>query len=321
MDLECNVAQGREISFFLRFPCTMTQLLEFYETIVSLSESGALVDAIYLDYAKAFDKVSHPILMKKLKEKTRIGGKIGIWINQFLTNRVQYVVVNGEKSRVVRVVSGVPQGTVLGPILFIIMISDIGHNIHNHISLYADDSRLYGKVKDEEDVRKLQKDLTTVYEWANRNNMEFNSKKFELLRFGKNDHLKATTHYISPSGHTIEEQVTLRDLGITMSNDLCFDEHIAKIVAKATQLTGWVLRSFTTRKADTMKLLFKQLIRSGLEYCCPLWSPNSEEQIQKIEKVQRLFTRKISGLSGKDRPNYWERLKILNMYSLQRRRE
>ena len=106
--LEENELINKEQHGFRTQRSTMTQLLEFYETIVSLSESGALVDAIYLDYAKAFDKVSHPILMKKLKEKARIGGKIGIWINQFLTNRVQYVVVNGEKSRVVRVVSGVP---------------------------------------------------------------------------------------------------------------------------------------------------------------------------------------------------------------------
>ena len=201
------------------------------------------------------------------------------------------------------------------------MISDIGIGIYNHISLYADDSRLYGKVKNESDVNLLQNDLETVYKWADNNNMEFNSKKFELLRFGKNDDLKAATEYKSPTGEVIEEKESLRDLGITMSNDLSFDEHIEKIVTKGIQLSGWVLRTFTTRKTDAMMLLFKQLIRSGLEYCCPLWSPNKEELIQKVENVQRTFTRKISGLSGINRPNYWERLQLLNIYSLQRRRE
>ena len=110
-------------------------MLEYYETIMEMSEAHTIVDAIYLDYAKAFDKVPHAILMRKLKEKAKIGGKIGIWINEFLTNRTQFVVVNGEKSESSTVESGVPQGTVLGPILFIIMISDIDENITNNLSM------------------------------------------------------------------------------------------------------------------------------------------------------------------------------------------
>ena len=93
---------------------TLTQLLEFYETIMEMSEVHTVVDAIYLDYAKAFDNVPHAILMKKLKEKAKIGGKIGIWINAFLTNRTQFVVVNEAKSENSTIESGVPQGTVLG---------------------------------------------------------------------------------------------------------------------------------------------------------------------------------------------------------------
>ena len=159
---------------------------------------------------------------------SKISGKIGVWINQFLTNRIQYVIVNGEKSEIARVRSGVPQGTVLGPVLFIIMISDIGTNIRNHISLYADDSRLYGRVKNESDALQLQQDLEKIYKWADINNMEFNSKKFELLRFGKSENLRSTTNYISPTGEIIEEKVALRDLGITMKNDLTFDEHTGR---------------------------------------------------------------------------------------------
>ena len=106
-----------------------------------------------------------------------------------------------------------------------------------------------------------------------------------------------------------------------MSDNLRFDEHIGTIVNKATQMTGWILRSFKTRDADTMLLLYKQLVRSSLEYCCPLWSPNEEGQKKKIENVQRSFTRKIQGLSGRDRPSYWERLKLLNIYSMERRRD
>ena len=300
---------------------TLTQLLEYYETIMEMSEAHTIVDAIYLDYAKAFDKVPHAILMRKLKEKAKIGGKIGIWINEFLTNRTQFVVVNGEKSESSTVESGVPQGTVLGPILFIIMISDIDENITNNLSMYADDTRLYGKVRSLEEANKLQEDLDQVYNWAEKNGMQFNTEKFELMRYGKMEPLKEQTSYRTPSGGLIQEKDNLRDLGIIMSNSLRFDEHIERMVAKANQMTGWILRSFRTRQPEAMMLLFKQLVRSSLEYCCPLWSPNEEDLKQKIEKVQRNFTRKISGLTGDNRPNYWERLKILNLYSLERRRE
>ena len=300
---------------------TLTQLLEFYETIMEMSEVHTVVDAIYLDYAKAFDNVPHAILMKKLKEKAKIGGKIGIWINAFLTNRTQFVVVNGAKSENSTVESGVPQGTVLGPVLFLIMISDIDVNIINHLSMYADDTRLYGKIRTSEEALRLQEDLEHVYNWAEMNKMEFNTDKFELMRFGKMEELKEQTSYRTPDGKLIQEKDNLRDLGITMSNNLRFDEHIEKMVAKANQMTGWILRSFRTRQPDAMMLLFKQLVRSTLEYCCPLWTPNEEELKQKIEKVQRNFTRKIEGLTGVNRPDYWERLKILNIYSLERRRE
>jgi len=186
---------------------------------------------------------------------------------------------------------------------------------------YADDSRVYGQVKNAQDVKFVQQDLERVYEWAKDNKMEFNTDKFELLRFGKNDDLKNDTCYVSPNGEEIREKDSLRDLGVIMSNNLRFDEHIGTIVNKATQMAGWILRSFKTRNAETMMLLYKQLVRNGLEYCCPLWSPNEEGQKKKIENVQRSFTRKIDGLSGTGRPNYWERLKILNIYSMERRRD
>ena len=189
------------------------------------------------------------------------------------------------------------------------------------MSMYADDTRLFGQVKNEDDAKQMQEDLNRIYAWAEKNNMEFNSKKFELLRFGTVDEAKDSTIYKTSSGEIIQEKNSLRDLRITMSNDMRFDTHIEIMVAKANQMTGWILRSFKTRKPEAMMLLYKQLIRSNLEYCCPLWSPNDENLKQQIESIQRDFTRKIEGLSGENRPNYWERLALLNIYSLERRRE
>jgi len=137
----------------------------------------------------------------------------------------------------------------------------------------------------------------------------------------RNEELKTNTSYTSPAGEPIQEKENLKDLGVIMSNTLRFDDHIGTIVNKATQMSGWILRSFKTRTPDTMMLLFKQLVRNGLEYCCPLWSPNEEHLKKKIEKVQRSFTRRIDCFSGSDRPNYWERLRLLHIYSMERRRE
>ena len=158
---------------------TITQLLNYYETIMDILVEGYSVDSIYLDFSKAFDKVDHNILLAKL-ENLGIGGKIHAWITSFLKNRQQAVRIDGHLSEKVWVKSGVPQGSVLGPLLFLIMMLDITDTIQKaSLSSFADDTRLWMRIKSLLDTKVLQDDLNALYRWSVDNNMDYNSEKFE----------------------------------------------------------------------------------------------------------------------------------------------
>ena len=163
----------------------MSELLSHYDKIVNILESGSNVDTIYLDFAKAFDKVDHGIVLKKLS-LLGIRGKLLNWIKSFLSSRTQMALVNGFLSDPAPVTSGVPQGSVIGPLLFLILIGDIDKDVvHSFLSSFADDTRLLREVKGVRDASSLQSDLEAVYQWAEDNNASFNDKKFEDLRLGK----------------------------------------------------------------------------------------------------------------------------------------
>ena len=295
----------------------LTQLLAHYDNIICLLEEGHNVDVIYLDFAKAFDKVDHNILLKKA-HALGIQGKTLKWIQAFLQNRQQRVIVNGNLSSPHQVISGVPQGSVIGPLLFLILISDIDKNtMHSTVSSFADDTRVTKGLTNEIDAVDLQNDIFQIYGWSEENNMQFNSLKFEVLRYGRNSELKDSTSYVSPEWEVIEEKSSLRDLGVTMSADTTFTEHINKIIESAKRMSSWVLRTFNTRDRIPMLTLYKSLVRPLLEYSSALWSPNKKGDIQRLEEVQQSFVRKIKGVSR----DYHTALKQLNLYSLERRRE
>merc|ERR1739840_81961 len=235
----------------------------------------------------------------------KIKGKIGLWLKEFLNSRKYRVVANGEMSEEQSVLSGVPQGTVLAAILFVIMISDIDENVKNSIvRLFADDTRISRKIESEEDKVLLQKDLDIIYDWANKNLMKFNEGKFEQMSHGENKKIKI--------GETV------KDLGITINSNLLFREHIDNIVTSSKIMSGILLRTFSTRQEAPMMRMFNSYIKSKLEYCSIVWSPWHQNEINKLERIQKNFTSKIHGL---DQLNYHERLKKVKLYSLERRRE
>ena len=214
----------------------LTQLLSHHDNIISLLEQGNNVDVVYLDFAKAFDKVDHKIVLAKAFN-FGIRGKLLSWIKEFLSNRTQSVIVNGTLSSPRPVISGVPQGSVIGPLLFLILISDIDKNtLHSKIASFADDTRATNGIKCENDAVNLQEDLFHIYQWSVTNNMQFNDLKFELLRYGKDEELKLSTSYISPSFNLIEEKSNVKDLGVTLSADATFKTHINNIVESAKNI-------------------------------------------------------------------------------------
>ena len=313
---ECNSFNKNQHGFRAGRSC-LTQLLAHYDNIISQLEEGHNVDVIYLDFAKAFDKVDFNILLHKL-EKHGIQGKLLAWIKEFLTNRKQSIIVNGKLSTQRPVISGVPQGSVLGPLLFLVLIGDIDKDIvDSAVASFADDTRATKGIESETGAIELQNDLFRIYGWSQANNMEFNSLKFELIRYGRNEELKDKTCYVTPEWELIEGKDFVKDLGITLSRDCSFKQHISNITESAKRMSSWILRTFETRENTPMLTLYKSLVRPLLEYSSPLWSPIAKGEIQRIEEIQQSFIRKIKGVSH----NYHTALKQLNLYSLERRRQ
>ena len=296
----------------------LSQLIGHFDNVTRLLEEGKNVDVIYLDFAKAFDKVDFYATMKKL-DNIGISGSIGKWIYSFLTNRKQTVIVDGIRGSSFDVKSGVPQGSVIGPLLFLVLISDIDKDVVSaSISSFADDTRVSKGIGTADDAAALQSELQAIYRWAHMNSMEFNNPKFECLRYGRNKDIKDNTSYKASSGERIEEKENVKDLGVIMSNDGTFKQQVNSVVATGSQLCGWVLRTFRTRQRLPMLTLWKALIRPKLEYCCQLWCPVTPGDIQKIEQIQRSFISKISDVMNL---SYWNQLQKLSIYSLERRRE
>ena len=294
----------------------LTQLLHHIDSIIAILEENHNADVIYLDLSKAFDKVNHDILIHKLK-LSGISGKILTWITNFLKNRSQQVIIDGATSSPAEVQSGVPQGTVLGPVLFIVYMNDLHKVIKNSLlKCFADDSKLIKSIQNPDDRVKLIHDLEAVLQWTKHNSMEFNADKFQLLQHGPNDDLKIS--YDIPGNQILEHSNTVKDLGVHVSEDLKWRSHITTITNNATNFANWILRTIRSREPDVMLTMYKSYVLSRLEYTSPVWSPMLLGDISKIESVQRSFTAKIRGLEDKD---YWQRLATLKLYSLQRRRE
>ena len=217
------------------------------------------------------------------------------------------------------VLSGVPQGTVLGPLLFLIMIADINKDIsESNLISFADDTRIYTKILDVSDCNLLQQDLNHIYDWATTNNMFFNAQKFHYITFSSKESSCLSNVYINPELNIINPSSEVLDLGVYMSSNCTFDFHVSCVYKRCSNLSGWILRTFSTRETRTMMTLFKSLVLSRLDYASQLWSPHLLKSVYLLEKVQRSFTKHNAGMHTM---SYEERLKHLNLYSIQRRRD
>ena len=292
----------------------MTQLVEHLDQVIKLLEYHEAVDVAYLDFAKAYDKVDFGLLLQRLEE-VGIQGKVQAWIAAFLKGRKQRVKVNGVIGKVSEVVSGIPQGTILGHLLFILYIAPLSQLPHHcQISSYADDTKLtIGR--DGSDSNPLQRDLDTIYSWVEHHNMAFNASKFMVMTYGESDFPPV---YLDSAQRPISQVSSTRDLGVILQSNGKFDQHIQEKVSKASQLCGWIFRTFKTRDKLSMLTLYKSLILPHLDYCSLVWSPSSVGDLQRIESVQRLLTRNIEGMRHL---SYWDRLKRLNLHSVERRFE
>ena len=242
-----------------------------------------------------------------------IGGKVLRWLEAFLVGRQQRVFVGGSQSGWARVPSGVPQGSVLAPLLFVLYVNDLPDALNCQIKTFADDSKLYRAVRLEADAIALQENLDSAIHWADEWQLMFNADKCKALHFGRSNR----HHVYSLRGKPLEETAAERDLGVYMDSDLKFRKQAAAAVSKASQVMAVIRRSFQLLDRATLPVLFKTLVRPHLEYGNIVWGPFNRADQQLVERVQRRATKMVPELRHMPYPH---RLRALHMPSLYYRR-
>jgi hypothetical protein len=282
-----NILQGKQHGFRARLSCE-TQLLELVEELHRNMEAGQQTDIVVMDFSKAFDKVSHARLLYKL-QWYGIRGPALDWINSFLTNRTQQVVVDGVESQESWVTSGVPQGSVLGPILFLIYINDLPEYVKSNVRLFADDTILYRSIKSERDSRILQDDLDRLVDWERDWLMEFHPGKCQVIRVSRSKRPRTTTYTLH--GHQLETVEHTKYLGVTISKDLSWNKHIDQVCSKAGKTLGMVKRNIKVSQSKIKGQAFNSIVRPVMEYSCAVWDPYTDTNIRRLEMFQRRAAR------------------------------
>ena len=297
---------------FLKARSCLTNMLCFLEEITKWIDEGSPVDIIYLDFQKAFDKVPHQRLLLKLKAHG-IGDSITDWIEQWLTDRRQRVVVDGEVSNWKSVLSGVPQGSVLRPILFLIYINDLDESITSNVLKFADDTKLFRKVNTDGDKQHLQNDLDRLVKWSEKWQMLFNFGKCKCLHTG---HGNLDVNY--KMGETVLcTTVKEKDLGVTISADMKVSEQCGIAASKGNQILGLIRRNIIYKGKKLIIPLYKAIVRPHLEYCIQSWRPYRKKDIYMLERIQRRATKMIPELRDLSDE---ERLKECGLTTLETRR-
>ena len=313
-----NCLINRSQHGFLYSRSTTSALLSYTNDLTYALDKGMCTDSAYFDFSKAFDSVRHDYLIEKLL-KVGISGNLIRWIIDYLTNRTQVVKINNSFSSEKQVMSGVIQGSVLGPTFFTIFINDVDDHIkHSTVLKYADDIRLYHSCNSDsksqtEHSALFQLDIDALASWSSLWNLKFNPLKCCVLHFGRSN-MKA--QYKINNLDLIKKNQE-KDLGIVISDKFKFDTHIDSIVKKANKQLGIITKIFKSKSPSIIIPLYKTFVRPHLEYNSTIWSPYTKKNIKKIEKVQKRMCNIIYGARSM---SYSQKLKKSNLLSLQVRR-
>lgn len=275
---------------FMENKSTLTNLMCFSHTLNTVVDDNGQVDVIFTDFAKAFDKVDHDILLKNL-DGFGLSNRLLLMFASYLRDRKQYVVYKGARSEEFSTYSGVPQGSNLGPLLFLCLINDIPEVVqHSSCLIFADDFKIYKRINNVLDCYLLQTDLNNIFEWASKNRLFFNVKKCFQMTFSRKTINIAYNYDID--GSPLPDKNSIKDLGVTFDSELTFNLQIDNIVSRAFRLLGFVIRNSCNFKNEiTLIRLFNIYVRSVIEYASLVWSPLYETHKNTIEKVQKKFLR------------------------------
>ena len=297
----------------------VTQLIATLDDFSNCLNNRGQIDAILLDFSKAFDKVDHEGLLLKL-EQLGICKSLLSWSRSFLSGRYQKVIVEGFESNSNPVLSGVPQGTVLGPLFFLIYINDITDNLSpgTIIRLFADDSLLYREIKSKEDVFILQRDLDTLQKWEVTWKMEFHPDKCKLLRITNKIRPIVSQNEI----HTVnlEETSAAKYLGVTVDGKLKWKEHYNAVCKKANKILAFLKRNISNCPTKGKSKCVTTMVRPILEYGSPVWDPHQQVDIENLEKIQKRAGRFCTGNYKLETGNTKINMQKLNWKPLEERR-
>ena len=294
-----------------------TQLITTLHDLTTNHNNHQTTDIAILDFSKAFDVVPHQRLLQKLSHYGMRNKLLG-WIKAFLTNRTQRVVVKGKYSPWDPVLSGVPQGSVLGPHLFILFINDITESVTSTTRLFADDCIMFRTINAPEDETSLQNDLTRLFDWSNKWGMKFNAAKCKVMRICRSLDPGKTNYNIM--GETLDEVKEDKYLGVIIQNNLKWDKQTHHAASKASKMLNFIQRNFHQCSKSIKENLYHAFIQPHLEYASSAWNPGTECNQKTLQKVQRRAARFVQG-NFRRRSSVTEMLKDLGWNSIESRRQ
>ena len=320
----CNhLIDQRQHGFLMQKSCC-TQMVEFCDSLALSLNDNIRSDVIYFDFQKAFDSVNHDLILKKLKHQYHIDGFLLRFFVSYLKDRYQRVVINNEQSTDLRVHSGVPQGSILGPTIFILFLNDIteGLSIGTNITMYADDTKIWRRIISTDDHYILQRDINHLLNWASTNKMIFHPAKCKVLAVF-NGHFPYSNFLYNISGRVIRYTNLEKDLGIHINGKLNWTEHCEIKYSKANQRLGLMKRNCSfVKNTSKRRSLYLSQVRSHFEHCPIVWRPASKSILDKLESVQKRALKWViddAYISFTNLTNYYKKCKELNILPICRR--